>query len=118
MNTQTKPELKEPKHPGGVALDTEDSSRIDVCTTPNSNHPEWVSVYIRHPSVNMNGFLRKVTGLETRFLPYSATELRERFLGLMLEETPLMDEDRGNGVYAMRYHESVKDRVYDAVRRI
>ena len=59
MNTQTKPELKEPEITLGIALDIEDSSRIDVCTIPNSNHPDWVSVYIRSPAVNMNGFLNR-----------------------------------------------------------
>ena len=116
MNTQTQPSLRKPEIPSSVALDIEDSSRMDVCTAPNSNHPEWVSIYIRHPSVNMNGFLEKVTGLETRLFPCSASELRERFLESMQREKPLMDEDRGNGVYVIRYHESIKDRVYDAVR--
>jgi hypothetical protein len=119
METQTKPELKEPEHPTDVALDIEDSSRIDVCVQPNSFWQRLVHVYIRDSHVNIDALLEDSEDLESRVFEGERTdEIRERFLEQTKQLKPWITLPRDDGCYLLEYDLSLKKQVYDAVREL
>jgi len=101
-------------------LDIDDSSRIDVCRIPNSNHPDWINVYIYAPPVNYDNMLEGAEGLETRIFPGEVPkELRNRLVNCLRGINAIRNEEspRGND-YRLAYHLDDERRVYRAVREL
>ncbi len=119
METQTKPGLQEPKNPSRVALDTEDSSRIDVCVQENTFRVRLVHVYIRDLGIDIDALLEDAEYLESRvFEGVNSSELRGRFLESTEGLRYLVDFERPDGAYLLEYDLRLKENVYGALREL
>ena len=121
MNLQTNPKLEIPNNTGNIALDEENSTRVDVYTVERAlgfNHDN-VTVQIsgsRIKSLNIEKFFRKTKEWKRRFFPEETLEeVQGRFLENLKGIKPIRSEVCSSCCISS-YQLEDKERVYSAFK--